>query len=224
MSSDAAQPNGDGRSRKRFDLAHSWTSTVAGLVALALSVYNFIVLEQEPEVDVAFPHIVRVAQGGDTWVYLQPTLSARLDTEEVEVITEAKLDVRPDGKGATASFFWDESGAFSYDASAKVLTYQRNADPGPLVVSQTMPQQPVMLFSAIGWNFTAGRYEGTLTLKRASRRTPLTRRFCLVVSKEAVSLFRKTGENTFQSFRNDLPARGASTAESSKDCHVLSAF
>ncbi|BBC31329.1 hypothetical protein SGFS_026230 [Streptomyces graminofaciens] len=211
--------------RKHFDVAQAWTNTVAGLVALALSAYNFIQLERDPEVDVALPHIVRVSQGRDVWLYLQPTVSTRLETQQVEVVTEARLEAhRADGDGTSPAFIWDEAGAFSYDPEAKSLTYQRVADPSPLVVNRDKPQQPVMVFNAVGWNFTPGRYEATLTLHRTSGRNPLKSRFCLMVSDEALALFKKTGENTFQSFRDDLPEKVANTTRSSKDCHVLAAF
>jgi hypothetical protein len=227
MVSDESSPStrSSGQRRKHFDVAHTWTNTVAGLVALALSVYNFIQLERDPDVDVALPHIVRVAQGDDVWLYLQPTVSTRLETQQVEVVTEARLEAhRADGNGTAPAFIWDESGSFSYDPQAKSLTYQRAADPSPLVVSRDKPQQPVMVFNAVGWNFVPGKYEATLTLRRASGRSPLKSRFCLMVSDEALALFKKTGENTFQSFRDDLPRKIANTTGSSKGCHVLATF
>ncbi|MET7295644.1 hypothetical protein ABZS79_26515 [Streptomyces griseoloalbus] len=207
----------DGQPRRRFDLAHSWTNTVAGLAALALSAYNFIQLERDPDVDVSLPHIVRVAQGQDVWLYLQPTLSTRLETQKVEVVTEARLKMeRSDGDGERSAFFWDETGSFSYDADTKQLTYQRVADPSPLIVSRDKPQQPVMLFNAVGWNFAPGRYEGTLTLNRASGRSPLVSRFCVMVSDQAAASFKKVGQFTHRDFRDDVPNTDSRT------CYVLS--
>ncbi|MGW2045859.1 hypothetical protein ACWCPF_11825 [Streptomyces sp. NPDC001858] len=216
-----ADPLPSSHERRRFDLAHAWTNTVAGLAALALSAYNFVQLERDPDVDVALPHIVRVAQGNDVWLYLQPTLSTRLETQKVEVITGAELKVeRADLNGTKPSFFWDETGSFSYDPQAKGLNYQRVADPSPLVVSRDKPQQPVMLFNAVGWGFVTGRYEGTLTLTRGSGRSPLVSRFCLMISTEAAATFKEIGQFTHRDFRDDVPntnGRGAS-----KGCYILS--
>ncbi|MFJ3304971.1 hypothetical protein ACIPSA_17955 [Streptomyces sp. NPDC086549] len=38
-------------------------------------------MSTKPAVDVSLPHIVRIAQGKDTWLYFQPTLSTRVKTE-----------------------------------------------------------------------------------------------------------------------------------------------
>ncbi|MEE4424601.1 MULTISPECIES: hypothetical protein [Streptomyces] len=37
-----------------------------------------------------------------------------------------------------------------------------------VLVSQSTPQQPLLLFNAVGWNFRADRYDGTPVLRRAS--------------------------------------------------------
>ncbi|WFB06837.1 hypothetical protein LRS74_07115 [Streptomyces sp. LX-29] len=206
--------------RRRHETVHAWAGTVAGLVALALSAYNFLALHREPEVDVRLPHIVRIAQGKDVWLYLQPTLSTRFKAEQAEVITQAELRMRATARRAKApAFFWDETGAFSYDAARQELTYQRAADPGPLLIDQDTPNQPLMLFNAVGWNFRPGRYEGTLRLHRSGGRAPLDRDFCLLVSPEAATAFREAGQFTFRDFRDDVPGAGPRSA---RGCYTLS--
>ncbi|MFJ8213033.1 hypothetical protein [Streptomyces sp. NPDC096033] len=192
--------------KKRFEQAQGWIGTLVGVVALGLSIYNLLALQQEPAVEVALPHIIRIAQGKDTWLYLQPTLSTRVKTERVEVVTQIELELRPQNGGKRPAFFWDETGSFSYNAASHDLTYQRVADPSPLLVSQTAPQQPLLLFNAVGWNFAEGRYVGTLVLHRESSRQPLRKRFCLVISKDAVSIMRKADQYKFHDFRDDVPA------------------
>ncbi|MGK5729454.1 hypothetical protein [Streptomyces sp. URMC 124] len=215
-------PTAEASPKRRYEQAHAWAGTLAGVVALGLSVYNLVALQREPSVDVALPHIARVAQGKDTWLYFQPTLSTRVKTERVEVITQVELHLRPTAPGGKGpAFFWDETGSFSYDAAARNLTYQRVADPSPLLVSQSTPQQPLLLFNAVGWGFAAGRYEGTLVLRRASGQEPLREGFCVAVSKAAATTLRDRGQYRFHDFRDDVP--GSEThEEESKGCYVLS--
>ncbi|GGY07839.1 hypothetical protein [Streptomyces hiroshimensis] len=221
---DASQPDtvAEARPRRRHEQAHAWAATLAGVVALALSIYNLVALQREPAVDVALPHITRVAQGKDTWLYFQPTLSTRVKTERVEVINQVEFHLQPAASGTKApAFFWDETGSFSYNATAHNLTYQRVADPSPLLVSQSTPQQPLLLFNAVGWGFAEGRYEGTLVLRRASGKAPLRKSFCMVVSKGAAATMRGAGQYQFHDFRDDVPGSDARKAES-EGCYVLS--
>ncbi|MFK0252633.1 hypothetical protein [Streptomyces sp. NPDC090445] len=209
-------------SKRRYEQAQAWIGTLVGVVALGLSVYNLLALQREPTVDVALPHITRIAQGKDTWLYFQPTLSTRVKTERVEVITQIELELRPVTGGAKQpAFFWDETGSFSYDAAAHDLTYQRVADPSPLLVSQSAPQQPLLLFNAVGWGFAEGRYEGSLVLHRASGLAPLRKHLCLMVSKDAVSIMRKAAQYQFHDFRDDVPGTQAQLGLPNS-CYVLS--
>ncbi|POX60918.1 hypothetical protein C3492_24855 [Streptomyces sp. Ru62] len=206
--------------KKRFEQANAWIGTLVGVVALGLSVHNLLALQREPAVDVALPHIVRVAQGKDTWLYIQPTLSTRVKTDRVEVITQIDLQLRPTRAGTErpAAFFWDETGSYSYSASAHQLTYQRVADPSPLLVSQSTPQQPLLLLNAVRWNFAEGRYEGELVFRRASGRKSLRKSFCLTISKNAVETMRSAGQYQHHDFRNDVPGSDPEKT----GCYVLS--
>lgn len=208
--------------RKRFDLAHSWTNTVAGIAALSLAVFNFITIHREPDIDITLPHTVRLGQYySEGYMYIQPTFSTRLSAEKVEMITDVKLDIRRSGKsGQKPSFFWDEFGVFQHDPERdNVGVYQKVSDPSPFIVSQNRPQQPVILFAATGgWKFEPGRYNGTLTFKRESTSAPLVRNFCLSIEKEDIPLIEK---NVYWSFRNDLPAKNSSSPSESKDCYSL---
>ncbi|WP_327285461.1 MULTISPECIES: hypothetical protein [unclassified Streptomyces] len=41
--------------RSRFDAVHKWAATVAGVVALAFSLYYFTELQKKPEIDLPLP-------------------------------------------------------------------------------------------------------------------------------------------------------------------------
>ncbi|MER6996179.1 hypothetical protein [Streptomyces sp. NPDC000410] len=208
---------------RRFDSAHLWVTTATGLVALAISLYNLAELQRKPDIDVTLPHIIRIAQGKDVWLYLQPTMSTRVRTQDVEVVMKAELRLRPTGaiaKSDEPEFFWDETGSWTYDFGKNSIFYRRDADPVPLLVSQDKPQQPTILFNAIGWNFRPGRYEGSLNLHRASESEPLVSRFCLEVSKESVKRFRSAGQRKQFSFRDDVP--GSAGGSRSPGCYRLS--
>ncbi|MFK0284113.1 hypothetical protein ACIQVL_27130 [Streptomyces sp. NPDC090499] len=180
------------------------------MTALALSLYNLIAVQREPDTDVALPHIVRTAQGEDVWFYIQPTLSTRVESTQAELINRVDLRMTPPNSGIRKpAFFWDESGAYAYDPARQNLTYDWKADPSPLLVSRDKPQQPLMLFAATGWNFGAGTYQGRMTLHRQSHRKPLTVDFCLTLSASAVDTLHARGQNSWIGFRDDVPeARG----------------
>ncbi|MEU9305452.1 hypothetical protein [Streptomyces sp. NPDC048269] len=205
--------------RGRFEVAHLWITTATGLVALGISLYNFATLQRVPEVDVQLPHLVRIeprAPGHTVHLFLQPTISTRIRTEDVEVITDAGLKLNPADAGVRVpSFYWNESGDWVYDFEANQVNYRRVADPTPLVVSQDKPQQPTILFHANDWAFGKGRYEGSLILHRASSREPITKAFCIEVSDDALKAFSGAPERTFFELRNDVPELESKAAGSS---------
>lgn len=210
-----SMPNG----KKRHELATAWISAAVGIAALILSVYNWRALQREPNVDISLPHVVRLSHG--KWgadLFFQPTLSTRVKTERVEVITEVELRLRPIKAGIRQpTFFWDETGYFSDGVTSNELIYHYREDPRPLLVSQSNPQQPTLLFRTGGWNFTEGRYEGTLVLLRASEQEPLTKKFCLVISKDAITSMRQYSD--YRDFRNDVP--NTTRKGSTQGCYVL---
>ncbi|MFD6936902.1 hypothetical protein ACFWAP_12210 [Streptomyces goshikiensis] len=205
--------------RRRFEQAHLWSSTVTGLVALGLSLYSFAALRRSPEIDVSLPHVLRISQEKDVWVILQPTMSSRLNTEDVEVVTDVRLALRPSGTtgvSPTPRFYWENNVSWKYDEQTGGLKHNPVSDPAPLVVSQSMPQQPVIHFIAAGWNFQPGRYEGTVTLSRASSRASITKRFCLNITEEDLGQFRSGGQFRQFEFRNDVPP----SASRQGDCNA----
>ncbi|MFA7767811.1 hypothetical protein ACGFNX_40780 [Streptomyces sp. NPDC048723] len=197
--------------RGRADAAHLWATTVAGVVALGISLYNLSVLHRQPDIDVALPHLVRIeprGPGGNVHLFLQPTISSRVRTEDVEIVADAKLRLRStDPAVREPKFYWDESGAWSYDHASNGLSYQRTADPSPMVIDQGNPQQPTILFNSHAWNIRPGRYDGVLVLQRASSPRPVEKPFCLMLSEEAVKTFTTSAERAFFELRNDVPAR-----------------
>ncbi|GGT03785.1 MULTISPECIES: hypothetical protein [Streptomyces] len=70
--------------------------TLAAVVALAFSVYNFTELRQKPRIDATLPHLLRIGPvNGGTVFQVQPTISTRFKSEDVEVIRDAHLQVTP---------------------------------------------------------------------------------------------------------------------------------
>ncbi|MFG2341014.1 hypothetical protein [Streptomyces yangpuensis] len=202
--------------RRRFDAVHLWSTTVTGAAALGIALYSLVALKAGPETDVTLPHVVRIAQGNDVWLFLQPTMSTRHRTETVEVIDGARLELR--GKspsGPLPAFYWDELGSFSYNFDSNDLSYQRIADPGPLLVTQDKPQQPLMVFVAEGWVFRPGRYEGELTLRRSGDRGTFTREFCILVTADVMAKFKSGGQRRYFEFRNDRPRASGEAPRSS---------
>ncbi|MFI6006955.1 hypothetical protein ACIA98_42650 [Streptomyces sp. NPDC051366] len=207
---------------RRFDAVHLWSTTVTGAAALAIALYNLVTLQAEPKTDVTLPHVVRIAQGSEVWLYLQPTMSTRHRTETVEVIDGARLELRR--KGASPSepapaFYWNELGSFSYNFDSNDLSYQRIADPGPLLVTQDKPQQPLMVHVAERWALRPGRYEGALTLQRSGGRGTITREFCIRITADAVAKFQSGGQRKFFEFRNDRPRTSSKSPDSSCYAH-----
>ncbi|MEW2136210.1 hypothetical protein AB0892_06310 [Streptomyces sp. NPDC005409] len=195
--------------RGRFvDALHKWAATVAAAVALAFSLYNFTELQKKPEIDLALPHLMRIGMMGmDTHFYVQPTVSTRVKTQDVELVRGARLNLTPAGASAKRPvFYWKEVGTWNFDPAEEWLSYRWSGDPAPFLVSQEKPQQPIFLFQADGWSFQPGRYEGSLQLDRAGGRGPLSKKFCIIMSSKAADEIRH-GASTegIYFFRNDLP-------------------
>ncbi|TQK52046.1 hypothetical protein FBY35_2471 [Streptomyces sp. SLBN-118] len=200
-------------------MLHLWSSTLAGVVALGISLYNLSTLRESPQIDATLPHLLRIGQGENVYLFLQPTISVRHKTQDVDVVTSVRLDLRPDGQAAPAErprFFWDDSITWELNRKTGGLDYVHAEDPAPLVINQDNPQQPIMSFVAKDSNLTAGRYLGTLTLYRASRREPLTEEFCLTVSGDDLKAFATPGKDPYFIFRNDDP----DSVDRHADCYV----
>lgn len=209
-------------SRSRWSSGvHLWITTLTGLVALGISLYNFAVLQGTPKVDVALPRLVTIeprAPGNAVHFFLQPTLSIRRKTESVEVITDAQLRLLPaDATAPRPEFFWLDSGNFVYDFEANNDHWEKSSNPTPVLVSQERPSLSTFNFNANKWNFRAGRYEGSLILRRSGD-APMKARFCLFVSAEDVKTFKESAERDTFVFRNDV--LGASVSARNSGCYV----
>ncbi|MFF3728564.1 hypothetical protein ACFYYM_40175 [Streptomyces erythrochromogenes] len=204
-SSDHTSPR---QGRRRLDGVHLWSTTVTGAAALGIALFNLFALQAEPQTDVTLPQVVRIAQGSEVWLYLQPTMSTRHRTETVEIIDDARLQLHRTGASPSepvAAFYWDEVGSLSYTYDTNDLTYQRIADPTPLLVTQDKPQQPLLVFTAERWAFRPGEYRGTLTLQRSGGRGTITRDLCIRITPTTVNTFRSGGQRKFFEFRAKRP-------------------
>ncbi|MFD7998493.1 hypothetical protein [Streptomyces mirabilis] len=209
--------------RSRFDAVHKWAATAAAVGALAFSLYTFTELQKKPETDVWLPHYLRIGlEGKDTHFYVQPLVSTRIKTQDVEVIRDAHFQLTPTASISSQRrpvFYWKEVGTWNFDPAAEWLSYKWSGDPAPFLVSQDKPQQPIFLFQADDWSFQPGRYEASLQLSRSGNHDPLTKNFCLIISKKAADEIRGgAGQRGIYFFRNDLPKFNSSRKYSG--CYV----
>ncbi|MFK0264309.1 hypothetical protein ACIQU1_23745 [Streptomyces angustmyceticus] len=209
--------------RSSLDAVHKWAATAAGVAALALSLYNFAELQKKPEIDAALPHLLRIGfEGKDTHFYIQPTVSTRIKTQNVEVIRDALLHLTPIGSISSSKkpvFYWKEVGTWDFDPNTERLNYKWSGDPAPFLISQDKPQQPIFLFQADHWSFQPGRYEGSLQLNRTGNHDPLTKNFCLIISDKAANeIHSGASQRSIYFFRNDLPKFASSNKYSG--CYV----
>ncbi|MEE1752993.1 hypothetical protein [Streptomyces sp. SP18CS02] len=210
-----------GTGRKRFESVHKWAATLAAVAALAFSIYNFAELQQKPRIDVTLPHLLRIGEVGNGTVFqIQPTVSTRFKTQDVEVIRNAYLQLTPVGAIASTKkpiYYWHETGTYVYDFASDRVNYHWTSDPAPFIVSQDKPQQPTLNFWADDWTFQPGRYEGSLQLSRSENRSPATKKFCLIISKKADDEIHSADQRQIFFFRDDLPK--FHSASKSPDCY-----
>ncbi|MFI9614554.1 hypothetical protein ACIHCM_23305 [Streptomyces sp. NPDC052023] len=210
------------RPRGGFDAIHKWAATAAAVVALAISLYNLAELQREPKLDVTLPHLMRIGPAGKgTLIYFQPTVSTRFKSQDVEVISDARLRLNPTGSissSESSNFYWQSNGVPKFDFESDEIRIEWSGDPAPFLVSQENPQQPMFQFQDGSWVLQPGRYEGFIQLSRSGNRKPLTQDFCLIVSKKAVDEMRGGDERGIYFFRNDLPKFTSSSKYS--HCYV----
>lgn len=208
--------------RRRFEAVHKWAATAAGVVALALSLYNFAELQRKPTIDVTLPHLLRIGLAGkDIKFQVQPTVATRFKTQDVEVIRDGRLQLTPTGSISSSRrpvFYWSETGTYVYDFASDSINYRWVGDPAPFIVSQDKPQQPTFVFKANNWSFQPGRYDGSLQLSRSENHNPLTKKFCLIISKNAANEIRSGDPRAIYFFRNDLPK--FTSSNKSSGCYV----
>ncbi len=215
---DAARRPLRSRRGRRFDAVHKWSATVAAVVALAVSLYNFFELRRSPDIDVTLPHLIRLEKvGHGVRLYVQPTVSTRFKTEKVDVIRDARLDLTPTGSLSSSArpvFYWRQSVEWRYDPTTDTVNNNWSGDPAPFIVSQDKPQQPSFEFRAQNWMYKAGQYDGSLELRRAGDQNPSIKKFCLIISEPAVNELQNPQPSnlTIRFFRNDLPQFSSSAS------------
>ncbi|MFG2941543.1 hypothetical protein [Streptomyces sp. NPDC048282] len=195
--------------RTLFDSVHKWAATLAAVVALAFSIYNFTELQRKPRIDVTLPHLLRTGPvDNGIGFQIQPTVSTRFKAQDVEVIRDAHLQLTPVGSISSLKkpiFYWHETGTYVYDFASDQVNYHWMSDPAPFLVSQDKPQQPTLVFWADNWTFQPGRYEGSLQLSRSENKGLVTKKFCLIISKKAAGEIRNAEQRQIFFYRDDLP-------------------
>ncbi|MET9610846.1 hypothetical protein ABZZ17_38150 [Streptomyces sp. NPDC006512] len=201
--------------RQQLRTGHTWVASIASVAALAFSGYNFSQLQETPQTDLALPVTLKLDRDeSGTSVMLQPTVSTRYDTSDVEMITDVRLELKPEaGTGTAPDFYWRENVKWSVIPSEPnqgggSVWWEFASDPVPFNVTQTTPQQQILQFKTHNWNLTPGRYTGTLTLLRASTRDPIVRPFCLALRSEDIKTILNEPGSYFE-FRRDVPGKHA---------------
>ncbi|MEV7614659.1 hypothetical protein [Streptomyces sp. NPDC089799] len=193
---------------------HTWVSTVAALIALAFSTYNFLDgLPDPPQTEVAPPRLIRMdwhKKNHALSVFIQPSVSTRVETDTVEVITDARLTLTPVGgaKGTPSPvphFFWQQAVKWSYDKGSGDIFFTYLADPAPFSVIRDEPQLPSLHFTALDWTPTASALKGTLMLHRASGQDPIGLPVCIRLQDPDVTSL--TGTEGYREFRSDVPGK-----------------
>ncbi|MFG2709499.1 hypothetical protein ACGFX2_02955 [Streptomyces goshikiensis] len=204
------------RRRRRTRAVHTWVTTLAALAALAISVFGLTQLpSEEPRTEVGLPKSLQMAwEGGVTSVFLQPTVSTRFDAQNVEMVNDVQLRLRPDSTFSSRTmaprFAWLRTVKWTYREDKEALWYEFLAHPAPFTVTQEQPHQPYIQFFTPVWNFVPGRYTGTLTVERASDRKTLVRSLCVVLNQGEIDLLQTMvrGQQPYE-FRSDVAAADA---------------
>ncbi|MGH3696149.1 MAG: hypothetical protein ACRDRX_19510 [Pseudonocardiaceae bacterium] len=101
---------------KRITLAgaQGWTAIVTSMVAVIISTLTWLDVHQRPQLMLTIPSQIRIAQGDQIWLYIQPTLSL---LEQTDVVTRLSLQLNPQvpAPRATPRFTWNETGEWIYD-------------------------------------------------------------------------------------------------------------
>jgi hypothetical protein len=154
---------------------HTILPVGVSLVSLVIAIYSVLLTRHAPQVVMTMPDRVRVVQEGNlAYLYLQPRFVNTGNNQRNEVISGMVANVQPVAGGESATFVWDEQGAWLFDHASRSLTWQFVSDPGPLVVSPNNPQLPICLFtSAPGWKWQPGAYRVIVTAERTIQHAPL---------------------------------------------------
>lgn len=175
--------------------SHSSRWLIAGIpvaiavLSFALSLYIWYDGNRPPEIELTLPDRVRVTQGHDSaWLYIQPRFFSTSANDRIDGIAGIDVTITLSGDDEPATFEWDEQGTWTFNQAARSLTWQWVADPGPLVVSPAVSQQPVGLFMAPdGWYWQAGEYLVTVTAETTVSDDVLTESSSLTLSEDTVT-------------------------------------
>jgi hypothetical protein len=199
--------------KREFLGAHSWVATFASLSALGFSGYNFSQLQEDPHSVLTLPVSLKMEaeEAGGMSLFIQPSVYTRFDTQDVEMINDVRLSLRPEAAAAAKpDFYWRDTVKWSvrHDTKAddNVSTWWEFAsDPAPFTVTQDNPAQLSFRFLTHNWKMTPGRHTGTLALLRASTRKPIEQPFCVILRPEDIAKLKKDTE--WYEFRSDLPGK-----------------
>ena len=183
------------------DDLQKWVALVASVVALVLSVYNFITQQQPPDVAMTFPSQVRIAQGEEVWLYVRPSSTATAESARNPVITQLELKVKAlagPAAGQEWNLVWDELGDWTYDPKDQRLTWRYLEDPSPFVVDASSTVAPTILWKSEKPIFRQGTYELTLVATGSGVKESGTG--CIELKQEDANQLREQGQMKFSQF------------------------
>ena len=184
---------------------HSSRWLIAGIpvaiavLSFALSLYIWYDGNRPPAIELTLPDRVRVTQGHDSaWLYIQPRFFSTSESDRIDGIAGIDVSVTLSADDEPATFEWDEQGTWAFNQAARSLTWQWVADPGPLVVSPAVPQQPVGLFMAPdGWYWQAGEYLVTVTAETTVSDEVLSQTSLLTLDENTVAQLNESPASLF---------------------------
>ncbi len=148
---------------------------IVAVVALTLSILNWVEANRPAEVRLVLADQVRLTVGPEAQVYLQPVIVSTGANARAEVIDAASASMlAPDG--ATVDLTWTQTGAFEvgpfpdYRVDWRITSLR----PEPIVVTPTDPQTPVLRWrTAAAFTWAPGAYRIELRAHRLVSADPL---------------------------------------------------
>lgn len=175
---------------------------IVAVVALTLSVLNWVEANRPAEVRLVLADQVRLTVGPEAQVYLQPVIVSTGANARAEVIDAATASMlTPDG--ATVELVWTQTGAFEvgpfpdYAVSWRITSLR----PEPIVVTPADPQTPVLRWRTSGaFTWTPGAYRIELRTNRLVSADPLIGALLFDLSPADVEELSTEGPQRFVAF------------------------
>jgi hypothetical protein len=140
-------------------------------------------------------------------VIIQPTYALLKGTTKTAVIVDVSLELSPPNETVRAptNAAWLQNNDLK-DVGGPNAQLTFSSDPAPIVVNQSQPQAPHLMFAAYGMDkISPGRWNFTL-ISRQANGAVLTSRSCINISQAWAQFINRSplGSATVPILRNDL--------------------